>query len=191
MPENNEGAGVAPQANSGEGASQETVSLNKSEYDELIGVKSSYGSIKRELKDLKKALEEKSNGTPQKTSTDDSGKYESLLLEVKGIKSDSERELVNKLKKETNLPVESLLSSRYFQIELETLRTEEANALATSGVKGDQAGGGNAKQSAQYWIAKGEYPSRDQVPDRAVRAEVRKALAAKVNGSATGNFYNS
>lgn len=189
--EQNQGAVVTPEANEGEGSS-ETVSLSKSEYEELVGTKSTVGSLKRELKEAKKALEAKeSSDTPQQTN--DSAlaeKVETLALRVEGINKDSEIDLARKLQKETGLPIDKLLSSKYFKAELEDLRASEANAEASTGIKGDKSNSQNPKSSAAYWIAKGEYPPRDQVSDNKVRKEIRDALVAKEKGT-SGKFYNS
>jgi len=186
--ENNEGSSVQTENNAGEGA--ENVSVTKAEYEELIGLKASYGSLKREMKDLKKS-QEKSTETPTTNHNDSelSQKVEELSLRVAGITSDDEIKLAKDLQKETGMPIDKLIGSKYFTVELEALRTERANAEATTGVHGDKTGNGG-KQSAAYWIAKGEHPTREQVPDRKTRGEIREALMKKEKGSG-GNFYNS
>lgn len=164
------------------------VTLNKAEYDKML---TDLGSLKRENKALKKPKE--TSDTPEKTNNDNSElleKIDLLAMKAEGIKSDDEIELAKKLQKETSLPMDKLLSSKYFQSELNDLRTERANAEATSGIKGDKSGG-NATQSAAYWIAKGEYPTREQVPDRKTRTEIRAGLVNKEKGGSGGKFYNS
>lgn len=169
----------------GESSQEEVVTLKKGEYDKML---TDLGSLKRENKDLKKPKEPKE--TPQKTDDSElSQKVEALSMQVAGITKDSEVELAKNLQKETGLPMDKLLSSKYFKSELEDLRTSEANAEASTGIKGDKTGS-SAKQSAEYWIAKGEYPTREQVPDAKVRTEIRKAMVAKEKGT-SGKFYNS
>lgn len=144
-------------------------------------------SLKRSTK---KVVKESKGDTAKQTQSDDSDysdRYDSLLLRTEGIKNEKEIALANKLKAETGMDMEKLLNSKYFQLELEELRTELANANASSDVKGDGSGG-NAKQTSAYWIAKGEYPSKEQVPDRTVRAEIRSALMNKEKEG--GKFYN-
>jgi len=155
--------------------------------------------LERQLKKVNKELgiEDKpklKKETSKKTDTDNSelsDKFESLTLQVAEITKDSEIELVEKLQKDTGLPIDKLIKSKYFKSELEDLRISVANADATSGIKGDKSGSGNIKQSAEYWIAKGESPTREQVPDRKVRAEIRKAFVKKEGGGDGGQFYNS
>ena len=154
--------------------------------------------LERQLKKVNKELgiedKPKAKKETSKETKDDSelsDKFEMLSLQVAGITKDSEIELAKKLQEETGLPVDKLLNSKYFKSELEDLRTEETNSEATTGLKGDKQGSGETKQSAQYWIAKGEHPTREQVPDRKVRGEIRKALMDKEMGTGTGQFYNS
>lgn len=147
------------------------------------------GRLNRQTKKETKSKSE----TPEKTKSDSSelaNKVEALSLQVAGITKDSEVELARNLQSETGLPMDKLLNSKYFKTELEELRTQEKNDEATTGVKGDKSGSSNPKQSADYWIAKGEYPTREQVSDRKVRKEIRDAFVAKEKGT-TGGFYNS
>lgn len=154
----------------------------------LAPITSDIASLKRSTK---KTLKETKGETPEKTSDDSDllEKVTSLSLRVAGITEPDEIKLYKDLKNETGLSDDKLIESKYFKSELETLRTERANAAATANLKGDSSGGG-VKSSAQFWIAKGEYPTREQVPDRKVRAEIRTALMNKEKGT-SGKFYNS
>lgn len=188
--QNNQAVAADTSNGGGEGESNnaETITINRSDYDKL---QSDLGSLKRENKDLKKPKEPKNEETPNQTNDSALSKeIEELAMQVAGITKDSELELARKLQKETNLPMKQLINSKYFKSELEDLRASEANAEASSGIKGDKSNSQNPKSSAAYWIAKGEYPPRDQVSDKAVRKEIRDALVAKEKGS-TGRFYNS
>lgn len=173
----------------------ETTEKEKSSNDlsEVMAKLEEFGNDIASLKrTAKKVTKTEKSDTPKKTDQDSSfseEQVESLFFQVNQITKDSEKKLVRDLQSETGMTLPKLLESKYFKTELEELRTKEANVEATSDIKGDKSGGGG-KQSAQYWIAKGEYPSREQVPDRAVRGEIRKALAQKESGS-TGGFYNS
>lgn len=172
------------------GTDSNVVKLTKADYDKML---TDLGSLKRENKTLKKTTVS-SDETPKKTSSDNSAlveKVELLSMQVAGITADDEITLAKNLQTETGLPMDKLLNSKYFKSELEDLRTARANAEATTGIKGDKGSNSGGKSSAEYWIAKGEYPTHDQVPDRAVRKEIREALVKKTKGSSTGNFYNS
>lgn len=185
---NNQAEAVDSTNNGGEGEPQsESITLSKAEYEKM---NQDLGSLKRELKEFKKPKD--SDKTPEKTNNSDFSKddVEDLLMQVSGITKDSETALAKKLQKETNLPLKQLLNSKYFKTELEDLRTSEANAEASTGIKGDKQNSQGAKGTAEYWVAKGEYPTREQVSDPKVRTEIRKALVAKEKGK-TGGFYNS
>lgn len=157
--------------------------------EDFTALANDIASLKRSMK---KAVKSSDGKETQKNQTDDvdlSQKLEKLVLKQAGIAKDSEIELARKLQAETGKDIEDLLDSKYFQTELEALRTDEANAEASSGVKGDKTGGSSSKQSAEYWIAKGDYPTREQVPDPKVRRAVRDAMVSKQK-SGGGKFYN-
>lgn len=142
--------------------------------DEMIG------SLKRELKDAKKAAKETKTVEQEPQKSDDTGllqKFDKLALRTEGITDEDEVELANKLKEETGKDMEDLLNSKYFKSELEALRETKANVAAAAGVKGS-AGSSNAKQTPEYWIAKGTPPSREDVPDRKTRAAIARAMMA-------------
>lgn len=72
---NNQEGGAQPQQGAGEGAntSPDIIQLKKDEYNELVEMKASYGSLKREFKDLKKSLEkpaDDSKETPKNQPND-------------------------------------------------------------------------------------------------------------------------
>lgn len=171
----------------GESSQGEVITLKKGDYEKML---TDLGSLKRENKDLKKPKEPKEETSEKTNDSALAEKVETLALRVEGINKDSEIDLARKLQKETGLPMDKLLSSKYFKAELEDLRASEANAEASTGIKGDKSNSQNPKSSAAYWIAKGEYPPRDQVSDNKVRKEIRDALVAKEKGT-SGKFYNS
>lgn len=115
-------------------------------------------------------------------------KYDSLALEIAGIKDTDEVELVNKWKSETGREVDEIRKSKVFQSELQSLRDEKANALATS-VKKVGGGQGQAKDTPEYWQTKGVPPTADQVPDRKTRAKIARAMM-KNSGTSGKTFYN-
>jgi len=114
-------------------------------------------------------------------------KFDKLALKTDGIVEEDEIELAHKLKEETGKEMEDLLKSKYFKAELETLREEKANTKATSDVRG---GGGEAKvkETPEYWIKKGGYPTADEVPDKKLRAKIARAMMK--NTKSGKKFYN-
>lgn len=152
-------------------------------------------SLKRSVK---KATKETKADTPNQTESagniDLVQKYEALALRTAGITKDSERELARKLQEETGKDMDSLLDSKYFQSELESLRQNEANADASTNIKGDGTGV-NSRLTAEHWIAKGEYPEvgvnikdASELPNREERQKIRKALINQEKEG--GKFYN-
>lgn len=168
--------------------SEDVVTVSRDEYTNLKTgyekLNQTLGSLKRELKDLKKPKEE-----PKETkTTEDFGLLHQTFLRAAGIASDDEIELARKIQKETGMDWAKLPDSKYFKSELEELRTTKANAQATSGING---GGGvnDIKSNPEYWIKSGKYPSREEVPDRSLRTKIREAMMK--NASTNGKtFYN-
>lgn len=183
--ENNQGVDVDTSNNEGEGAGEDTVFLPKDEYDKL---NQTIGSLKRELKDLKKPKEEAIKETPTKNSSPD----DSLLLKKAFLRSadiiDSEEvELALSTAKKWGVEVDALVDDEDFKMKLDKLRTQKANEAATSKVKG---GGtqSQTKNTPEYWIAKGTPPTPDVVPDRQTRAKIIRAMMSSNTGGK--KFYN-
>ncbi len=174
--------------NGGEGDNVETISVPKAEYDVL---NQTLGSLKRELKDLKKAPTKDEPKETLKNSTknpEEFGLIHRTYLRAAGVTGDDEVELARKIQKETGMDWEKVPDSKYFKLELEELRTSKANATATSNIRGGQ-GKGDSKNTPEYWIAKGTPPSATDVPDRKVRAKIARAMMGNAkNGK---QFYNS
>lgn len=97
------------------------------------------------------------------------------LLNVNGIKDTAELDLVKKIVKETGRPVSEVIGSKYFQAELKDLR-ESVAADGAASAKGGQRNGNAARDTVDYWIAKGELPPRDQeeLRRKVVNARIKK-----------------
>lgn len=183
---NQEGS-VAPETTEGEGGQEQkddVVTLNRKDYESL---NQTLGSLKRELKDLRKASE-KPQETPEKTESDQSNLVQKTFLRAAGITDKEEIDLALSTAKKWGVGIDELVDDEDFKSKLEKLRTQKANLEATSNVKGDK-GGSSAKSTPEYWIAKGTPPTADQVPDRKARAAIARAF---MKNSATGGkvFYN-
>ena len=87
------------------------------------------------------------------------------------------------------MDVDEVLVDEDFKVKLERQQTNRANVEATSGVKGGGGGGSDAKNTPEYWIAKGVPPTREQVPDRKTRANIVRAMMAGAKTSGK-KFYN-
>ena len=163
-------------------AEVDEIKLSKKDYEELIGHKATVGSLKRELKDLKKSKEEEVTSP----KAEEFGLLQKTFLVSSGIKDADEIELAKEIQKKTGVEWDKLVEDDYFQSRLTTLRNTKENALATN-VKGG-SGGGVAK-SADFFIAKGVPPTAKDIPDRKARvAIIEQMMSAEKNGG--GKFYN-
>lgn len=160
----------------------ETIAVAKADYEKL---NQTLGSLKRELKDLKKS-KETATETPQ-TKPAELGLLQKSYLRAAGITDAEEVELALSTAKKWNVEVDALVDDEDFKVKLEKLRTTKANALATSNIRGSE-GTTQAKNTPDYWISKGTPPSASDVPDRKVRAKIARAMIANAKGGK--KFYN-
>ncbi len=169
----------------GEGETVESISIPKTEYDTL---NQTLGSLKKEIKDLKKAPKDELKETHKNSKeSEEFGLLHKTYLRAAGVITEDEVELARKIQKETGMDWDKVPDSKYFKLELEELRTSKANATATSNIRGGQ-GKSDAKNTPEYWIAKGTPPSATDVPDRKVRTKI--ALAMMNNAKSSKKFYN-
>jgi hypothetical protein len=168
-------------AGEGEGA-VETIAIPKTDYEKL---NQTLGSLKRELKDLRKPKEE-SKETP-KNQSDDNGLIQKAYLRSASITAEDEVDLALTTAKKWDMPIDKLVDDEDFLIKLEKLRTSKANIDATSKIRGGK-GSSDTKNDPAYWIAKGAPPTQDQVPDRKTRATIARAMMA--NQKSSKKFYN-
>lgn len=182
---------IVPEDNGGEGK-ENTVTLSKENYDKL---NETLGSLKRELKDLKK---EKSEATPKKTKSDEEllKRLDNMALRVAGITAADEVELFNKWKESTGREADDIVGNKIFQSELADLRQAKANAAATD-VKGAGGEDSDVRNTPEYWISKatkdssGELVFPEELPnDINLRAAIFEKLAAGAKGQ-NRRFYNS
>lgn len=177
---------VAPEVNEGEGTVEaDVVTLKKDEYEKL---NQTLGSLKRELKDLRKPKEE-TKETPQ-TKPDDVllQRMEKLALKSAGITHPDDVELARTTAKKWGMDIEDVSVDDDFKAKLERQQTSRSNSEATSGIRGTQ-GTSQAKNDPAYWLAKGTPPSRSDVPDRKTRAAIARAFM-KNAGTNGKKFYN-
>lgn len=160
----------------------ESISIPKKDYENL---NQTLGSLKRELKDLKKSKDEPKETTIENKT--DNPLIEKAYLRAAGITDAEEVELARATAKKWNMGLDEVVDDGDFKIKLDKLRTQKSNELATTNIKGGQ-GGGDAKNTPEYWISKGIPPTRDQVPDRKTRAKIARAMMA--NAKSGKKFYN-
>jgi hypothetical protein len=178
--ENNEGG-------EGNEIESETISISKSDYEKM---NQTLGSLKRELKDFKK-----SNNEPKETSTTNQPEGNKLLerlekvaLRQAGIDNAEDIDLARKTAKKWNMDIEEVLMDEDFKVKLEKQQTSRANTIATTGIKGSANQAMQAKNTPEYWVAKGVPPTPIDVPDRKTRAKITRAMITSSKSSKT--FYN-
>jgi hypothetical protein len=132
----------------------------------------------KSLKDEIAALKAK-----PEVKTDD-GLLRKVSLKMAGITADDEKELADAIQKKTGLDWDSLVEDDYFKSKLETLRTTKANADATADIKG--SGSGGAKNTVEYYLAKGEAP----IHDKKLHSEYVQAKLKEGRAGTGKKFYN-
>lgn len=181
-PENNQDGAVQPQVNE-PAVAPEKFEISKAEYDDLLKDRASFGSLKRDFKELKKSLDEK----PPETAKSPDALSQKAYLAARGITAGDEIELALSTAKKWGMDVDAIVDDEDFSAKLDKLRTTKANAEATSHVAGGNSEA-SAKSTPEYWIAKGTPPTPDQVPNRKTRAAIVRAMMA--NGASSGKFHN-
>ena len=169
-----------------EGAEADVVTLKKDEYEKL---NQTLGSLKRELKDLKKPKEE-TRETSKETKPDEHllQKFEKLSMRSAGLTHQDDMELARTTAKKWNMDVDDVLADEDFKVKLEKQQTARANADASTNIRGG-GGEGQAKNTEAYWVAKGTPPSAQDVPDRKTRVKIARAFMKNARTSGK-TFYN-
>lgn len=185
-PQKTEGA-VDTQNNEGvENNGDESISIPKKDYETL---NQTLGSLKREIKDLKKANEPKET-PPKKDSADENRletKLERLALRTAGITHEDDIELARKTAKKWGIDIDEVLNDEDFKAKLERQQSSRTNVEATSNIRSG-AGKSQAKNTPEYWVAKGVPPTPADVPDRKTRASIARAMIASTKSGK--KFYN-
>jgi hypothetical protein len=141
---------------------------------------------------------EKAKETPPATPVEPKGepkpddnklleRIERVSLRQAGVEHPDDIDLARKTAKKWNMDVEEVLADEDFKVKLEKQQTSRANTQATSGVKGG-AGSSQAKNTPEYWVAKGTPPTPADVPDRKVRAKIVRAMMESTKSGK--KFYN-
>jgi hypothetical protein len=101
-------------------------------------------------------------------------------LKASGIKAE-EFGLVQEIMSQTGKDLDSVLESKYFQAELKDSRELAAAQQATP--SSTKRAGSNARDSVDYWMAKGELPPADQADLR------RKVVNARMKVDTDGSKF--
>lgn len=182
-----EGEVIDTTNDTGEGNEQESdfVKVSKTDYETM---NQTLGSLKRQVKDLSKPKEETSKTNQKLDESNLLQRVEKLALNTAGVTHPDDVELARTTAKKWNMDLEDVLSDDDFKVKLEKQQGARANVQATSNVRGG-TGSNQGKGTAEHWIAKGVYPTREEVPDRATRTKIRQAMI-KNSGTNGKTFYN-
>jgi hypothetical protein len=162
----------------------DTIAISKSEYEKM---NQTLGSLKRELKDLKKPKEESKENSTKLDVNPILEKMERMSLRQAGITHSDDVELAKATAKKWGVDIDEVLMDDDFKIKLERQQTSRSNVAATSNVRGG-AGSSQAKNTPEYWIAKGTPPTATDIPDRKTRVKVFRAMVE--NTKSGKKFYN-
>lgn len=179
--------------NEGEGKETDNISILKKDYDVL---NQTLGSLKKEIKDLRKANDkpkEETKETPKSNQTDDNvllQKLERMSLRQAGITHEDDMELARKTAIKWKVDIDDVLLDDDFKIKLERQQTSRANVEATSGVKGGAGSSTQAKNTPEYWIAKGTPPSAADIPDNNLRRKIASQILKNAKRGSGKKFYN-
>jgi vacuolar-type H+-ATPase subunit I/STV1 len=176
--------------NGGEGTESQvendTIAIPKSEYEKL---NQTLGSLKRELKDYKKAKEEPKE-TPKSNQADESAllqKIERMSLRQANMTHEDDIALARNTAKKWGMDIDEVIADEDFKVKLEKQQTNRSNIEATSNIR-SSGGKSQAKESAAYWVAKGVPPTVADIPDRKLRASIARQMMSSSKSSK--KFYN-
>lgn len=114
-------------------------------------------------------------------------RLDKMTLKASGVVEQDEVDLALKWRERTGYELEDIIADDIFQSQLKGLKDKKAIELATSKT-GRGGGTSDAKNTPEYWIAKGEPPTPADVADRKTRAKIiRGMMDAGKDGK---KFYN-
>lgn len=123
----------------------------------------------------------KKTDTKKTTTSNDLDYGAKAFLAVQGIKGADEINLVKDFMSNTGKDLDSVVDSKHFKAELEEMRELKRTSDATP--TGNKRTGQSARDSVDYWIAKGELPTDTELRRKVVNARMKKAESKSV-------FYN-
>lgn len=167
-----------------ETTTDDTIAVPKADYEKL---NQTLGSLKRELKDLKKSKDEVKETSQKPDENRLLDRVEKMALRQANISHEDDIALAKSTAKKWNMELEDVLVDEDFKLKLERQQTSRDNLAATSKIRGG-AGTSQAKFTPEYWIAKGVPPTVADVPDRKTRVTIAKAMMA--NTKSGKKFYN-
>ncbi len=111
------------------------------------------------------------------------GYAEKAYLNANGVKGKDEYDLVAEMVSNTGKDIEELLENKYFQSELKDLRSTRESKNASDATSGSRTGQSSAKDTVDYWVAKGSLPPSYMVQLR------RDVVNAKIKRETGGSKF--
>ena len=172
------------------GKGQELKGIAKRRATQLAKAKEKMAAYESELAELKKAnvFQDKNKQSDSVLLKTMEERFDKQALKIAGITDNDEIELAMKFRERTGMGMDEILSDEIFQAKLEKIKTDKANVKAAAGFKGG-SDGANPKANPDYWKGKKEYPTPEEVPDRAERAKIIKQMI-KNSKNQGRKFYN-
>lgn len=170
-PEENQEDSGSPEESTGEGNEVETISIPKAEYEKL---NQTLGSLKREVKDLKKPKDEPKETPKTESNEPDYGKL--AYLHARQITHDEDIKLVNDEANRLKLPLHAVLEMEHVKNNLKRNleKREAADGLPSQGNRS-----GSKLKDVDYWVAKGGLPDDQELAEKVVAARERQAVGKK------------
>lgn len=141
---------------------EEVVKLPKAEYEKL---NQTLGSLKREVKDLKKSTTKEPE---QSKNEPDYGRL--AYLQAKGIAHPDDQRLAQEEADRLKLPLTDVLEMEHLKVKLKT-QQEDREAKAGT-FKGGKRIGGATSSDVDYWVARGETPDNQELAEKVVNARM-------------------
>lgn len=182
---------VATENGNGEGEI-DTLTIPKKDYETL---NQTLGSLKREIKDLKKANEDsKKIETPTNQKPDDAllQRMEKMAFKQHNLSHEDDIDLARKTAKKWNMEVEDVLEDDDFQVKLKKQQDSRANIEATSGVKGESGMKTGGKSKADFWINSNTPPTDTDIENNKIsKMELAKIMEHFIKSKGSNKvFYN-
>jgi len=115
----------------------------------------------KRVKDFSEKKEVKTTVTETKDKPKELGYDQKAFLIANGIKGQEEFSIVQDVLLASGKSLDEVIEMRYVQEELKTLREHKATQEATPKGSGERGGQG-ARNTVDYWLAKGELPPAEQ-----------------------------
>lgn len=171
-------------------------SVDNTEVETEVEVKAEkpVETVEAKVARLKRQLKKAQNELGVESETETKAVRKSIELDygqkayliANGVKGSSEFNLVKEIMTDTGKPLEEVVDSRYFQTRLKEERSLANSKAASDAATGSMKGSPSARDTTEYWLAKGELPPTHMTTLR------REVVNARMKQEAdTGHFTDT